>query len=210
MRILIVGASGTIGTAIVAALKDRHDLVLASWREGPEQVDISDPASIRALYARIGRVDAVVAAAGQVAFKPLAELTDADFSLSLNNKLMGQVKPRAVRHCLGRRRRLVYPHGGLVGSGAARNAAAVSFVNAGLEGFARSVALELPRASASMWSVHRLYPKLCALGARMRGADYLLPMWRGPMWRAWKASKLEPCLIRGRCNGHMSLRSKER
>src|ERR1700733_10102626 len=91
MRILIVGASGTIGRAIVAALTGRHDLVLASKGEAPERVDISDPGSIRALYARIGRVDAVVCAAGQAAFRPLAELTDADFTLSLNNKLMGQV-----------------------------------------------------------------------------------------------------------------------
>src|ERR1700683_1476539 len=91
MRILIVGASGTIGRAIVAALKGRHDLVLASKGEASEQVDISDPASISALYARIGRVGAVVCAAGLAAFKPLAELTDADFALSLNNKLMGQV-----------------------------------------------------------------------------------------------------------------------
>ena len=145
MRILIVGASGTIGRAIVAALTGRHDLVLASWRETPEQVDISDPASIRALYARVGRVDAVVSAAGQAAFKPLAELTDADFALSLNNKLMGQVN--LVRFGIAS----VADGGsftltaGLLAREPARNAAAVSLVNAGLEGFGRSAALELPR-----------------------------------------------------------------
>jgi NAD(P)-dependent dehydrogenase (short-subunit alcohol dehydrogenase family) len=145
MRILIVGASGTIGGAIVAALKGRHDLVLASRRESPEQVDIGDPASIRALYARVGRVDAVVSAAGQAAFKPLAELTDADFSLSLNNKLMGQVN--LVRFGIPS----VADGGsftltaGSLAREPARSAAAISLVNAGLEGFARSAALELPR-----------------------------------------------------------------
>jgi NAD(P)-dependent dehydrogenase (short-subunit alcohol dehydrogenase family) len=145
MRVLIVGASGTIGRAIVAALKGRHDLVLASKGEALEQVDISDPASIRALYARIGRVDAVVNAAGQAAFKPLADLTDADFALSLNNKLMGQVN--LVRFGIGS----VADGGsftltaGSLAREPARNAAAVSLVNAGLEGFARSAALELPR-----------------------------------------------------------------
>ena len=49
MRILIVGASGTIGRAIVTALTGRHDLVLASRSKAAEQVDIADPASIRAL-----------------------------------------------------------------------------------------------------------------------------------------------------------------
>jgi NAD(P)-dependent dehydrogenase (short-subunit alcohol dehydrogenase family) len=145
MRILIVGASGTIGRAIVAALSGRHDLVLASRREASEQVDISDPASIRALYARVGRVDAVVSAAGQAAFKPLAELTDADFALSLSNKLMGQVN--LVRFGIAS----VADGGsftltaGSLAREPARGAAAVSLVNAGLEGFARSAALELPR-----------------------------------------------------------------
>jgi NAD(P)-dependent dehydrogenase (short-subunit alcohol dehydrogenase family) len=145
MRILIVGASGTIGRAIVAALTVRHDLVLASRREAPEQVDISDPASIHALYARVGRVDAVVGAAGLAAFKPLAELTDADFALSLNNKLMGQVN--LVRFGVAS----VADGGsftltaGSLAREPARNGAAVSLVNAGLEGFARSAALELPR-----------------------------------------------------------------
>jgi NAD(P)-dependent dehydrogenase (short-subunit alcohol dehydrogenase family) len=145
MRILIVGASGTIGRAVVAALKGRHELVLSSRREAPEQVDISDSASIRALYARVGRVDAVVSAAGQAAFKPLAELTDGDFALSLNNKLMGQVN--LVRFGVAS-----VADGGsftLTAGSLARepspSAAAVSLVNAGLEGFARSAALELPR-----------------------------------------------------------------
>ena len=145
MRILIVGATGTIGRAIVAALKGRHDLVLASKDDTAEQVDIGDPGSIKALYARVGRVDAVVCAAGLVAFKPLADLTDADFSLSLASKLMGQVN--LVRFGIAS----VADGGsftltaGLLAREPARSGAAVSLVNAGLEGFVRSAALELPR-----------------------------------------------------------------
>ena len=145
MRILIVGATGTIGRAVVAALKGRHDLVLASKDDAPEQVDIGDPGSIKALYARVGRVDAVVCAAGLVAFKPLADLTNADFSLSLASKLMGQVN--LVRFGVAS----VADGGsftltaGLLAREPARSGAAVSLVNAGLEGFVRSAALELPR-----------------------------------------------------------------
>jgi hypothetical protein len=36
-------------------------------------------------------VDALISAAGQAAFKPLASLSDADFDFSLANKLMRQV-----------------------------------------------------------------------------------------------------------------------
>jgi NAD(P)-dependent dehydrogenase (short-subunit alcohol dehydrogenase family) len=144
MRILIVGG-GTIGKAIIAALTGRHELVLASKSNAPEQVDISDPASIRALYARVGRVDAVIGAAGSAAFKPLPELTDADFAFSLSNKLMGQVN--LVRYGLAS----VADGGsftitaGSLAREPAPGASAVGLVNSALEGFVKSAALDLPR-----------------------------------------------------------------
>ncbi len=145
MRILIVGASGTIGRPVVAALQGRHDLILASKSEAPERVDLGDPASIRALYARVGRIDAVVSAAGLAAFKPLDELTDADFALSLNNKLMGQVNlVRFGINSVADGGSFTLTAGSLARE-PARSAAAVSLVNAGIEGFIRSAALELPR-----------------------------------------------------------------
>ena len=144
MRILLIGATGTIGSAVAAALRDRHQLVLASRHKAPEHVDISDPESIRALYERVGRVDAVLSAAGQAAFKPLASLTDADFEFSLHNKLMGQVN--LVRYGTDS----VADGGsftltsGVLAQEPMPGAAAISLVNAGLEGFVRGAALELP------------------------------------------------------------------
>lgn len=145
MRILIVGATGTIGEAVVAALRGRHELVLASHEHAPERVDLGDPASIRALYSRVGRVDAVVSTAGRAAFKPFADLTDADFALSVGNKLMGQVNlVRLGLSSVADGGSFTLTAGSLARE-PARSAAAVSLVNAGLEGFGRSVALELPR-----------------------------------------------------------------
>ncbi len=145
MRILVVGATGTIGQAIVAALTDRHELVLASRHNSHEQVDLASSDSIRALYQRVGRVDAVICAAGQAAWKPLAELTEQDFAFSLGNKLMGQVN--LVR--LGAE--FVADGGsftltsGVLASKPSPSSAAVSVVNAGVEAFASAAARELPR-----------------------------------------------------------------
>lgn len=74
-RILVVGATGTIGCAIFAALSPRHEVVSASRSRASVSVDISDPASIREMYAKVGRVDAVVSAAGATRRRPFAELT---------------------------------------------------------------------------------------------------------------------------------------
>jgi NAD(P)-dependent dehydrogenase (short-subunit alcohol dehydrogenase family) len=145
MRILVVGATGTIGKAVVASLVAKHEIIEASHHSTPLTVDISNPAAIRAMYNAVRKVDAVVSAAGQAKFAPFTALTDEDFAFSLANKLMGQVN--LVRFGLDHVRdggAFVLTSGVLardpmVGSGA------ISLVNAGLEGFVRAAALEAPR-----------------------------------------------------------------
>jgi NAD(P)-dependent dehydrogenase (short-subunit alcohol dehydrogenase family) len=145
MRILLIGATGTIGRAIASALAGRHDVIPVSRHKAAETVDLSDAQSVRDLFKRVGRVDAIVSAAGQAAFKPLGELSDADFDLSTGNKLMGQVN--LVRFGLAS----VADNGsvtltsGILAQQPAPGTAAISLVNAGLEGFTRAAALEAPR-----------------------------------------------------------------
>ncbi|MDQ6771265.1 MAG: short chain dehydrogenase [Gemmatimonadota bacterium] len=145
MRILLIGATGTIGQAIASALGSRHDVIPVSRHKARESVDLGDPNSIRALFERIGRVDAIVSAAGLAAYKPLAELSDSDFAFSAGNKLMGQVN--LVRFGLPS----VADNGsvtltsGILAQQPAPGTAAISLVNAGLEGFTRAAALEAPR-----------------------------------------------------------------
>src|SRR5437763_6350590 len=91
MRILVIGATGTIGRAVVEALSPGNEIVAASRSKSAITVDIAQPESIKALYATVGQVDAVISAAGDARFKPFDQLTDDDFAFSLGNKLMGQV-----------------------------------------------------------------------------------------------------------------------
>lgn len=145
MRILVIGAHGTIGREIVKALSGEHEVIGAS-RSGSEiSVDITDPNSIVNMYAQVGTVDAVISAAGSGAWKPLDQLTEDDFALSLRYKLMGQVN--VVRYGLTNVRdggsitttSGVLTHVPMIGG------AAISLVNGGLEGFTRAAALEAPR-----------------------------------------------------------------
>jgi len=145
MRILLVGASGTIGQAIAGALRPRHDIVEASRQKSHERVDLSDEDSIRFLYHRLGRVDAVVIAAGGAAFKPLTQLTDADFAFSFRNKLMGQVNMVRVGIPEVADGGSFTLTSGILAQQPSPGSSAVSLVNAGVEAFARAAALELPR-----------------------------------------------------------------
>lgn len=144
MRVIVVGATGTIGKAIVAALGRDHE-VLAASRNSKIRVDMSDPESIRNMYKTVGRIDAVISAAGQARFAPLTQLTDADFQFSLENKLMGQVN--LVRYGMDAMsdRGSFTLTSGVLARFPMKGSGAISLVNAGLEGFVRAAALEAPR-----------------------------------------------------------------
>jgi len=144
MRIVVAGATGTIGKAIVAALSRDHEVLPAS-RRSKIAVDITDPQSIRAMYRTVGRIDALVSAAGDAKFAPLSQLTDANFQFSLNYKLMGQVN--LVRFGMDAMNDggSFTVTSGILARRAMPGSAAISLVNAGLEGFVRAAALEAPR-----------------------------------------------------------------
>lgn len=145
MRIIVVGATGTIGSAVVAALSPRHEVIAVGNTKGAIRVDLASMESIIQLFRTVEAFDALVCAAGRAAFGSLDELKDADFQLGLSNKLMGQVN--LVR--IGRQ--YVHDNGsftltsGVLSREPMKGSASISMVNAGLEGFARAAALELPR-----------------------------------------------------------------
>lgn len=145
MRILVVGATGTIGAAVVAALAAGNEIVAASRKSREAPVDLANPAGIRGMYRSVGKLDAVVCAAGLAKFAPLDQLSDEDFRFCLDNKLMGQVN--LVRYGLDR----LADGGsftltsGVLAQRPMPGSGAISLVNAALEGFARAAALEAPR-----------------------------------------------------------------
>ncbi|MCW8865649.1 MAG: sugar nucleotide-binding protein, partial [Colwellia sp.] len=54
MKVLLVGASGTIGQAVEANLKGRHEVITASYGRGDIQVDLGDAESIRNMFDTVG------------------------------------------------------------------------------------------------------------------------------------------------------------
>jgi len=91
VKVLVIGATGTIGKAVVNALVARHQVVSAGHRQGEFRVDLAELASIENLFGSVGHVDAVVSAAGAARSVPFADLTDQDLRVGLLNKLLGQI-----------------------------------------------------------------------------------------------------------------------
>jgi len=143
-RVLLVGASGTLGRAVHKELSPRHDVIPASRRDR-HKVDITDPASIRRLFGQIGTVDAIVCAAGHVHFGPLAEMNAERYAIGLEDKLMGQVNLALIGcdHLAdGGSITLI---AGILAEQPIRSGSSASMVNGALESFVRAAAIELPR-----------------------------------------------------------------
>jgi NAD(P)-dependent dehydrogenase (short-subunit alcohol dehydrogenase family) len=145
MRILVIGATGTIGSAVVKALSVRHEVVAAGHATGALRVDIASPDSIAQLYQSVGRCDAVVSAAGIAKFAGLSELTHEDYFVGLRNKLMGQVNIVRLGQSLLNDGGSFTLTSGVLSQEPMQGSCSISMVNAGLEGFVRAAALELPR-----------------------------------------------------------------
>lgn len=145
MRIIVVGATGTIGKAVAKLLATEHDVVKVAFRSGDHRVDMSSKESIEKMFREVGPFDALACAAGVARFGSLAELSDEDFQIGLSGKLMGQVNLVRVgmKHISDNGSFTltsgVLSHHPMPGS------ASISMVNAGLEGFVRAAALEMPR-----------------------------------------------------------------
>ncbi|WP_322014687.1 short chain dehydrogenase [Paraburkholderia sp. J12] len=145
MKILVVGGAGTVGRAIVENLTAAGHIVLSVGRSAGEyRVDITSDASVRALFEQVGRVDAIVSAAGHVFFGPLSQMNTGQFDIGLQDKLLGQVRLALIgQHYLNEGGSITLTSG-IVGEEPIAQGVNAATVNAALEGFVRAAATELP------------------------------------------------------------------
>jgi NAD(P)-dependent dehydrogenase (short-subunit alcohol dehydrogenase family) len=145
MKVLVIGATGAIGKAVVKALAARHEITEASRSNKTHPVDVTQPASLRALFEKIGKVDAIVATVGELHFGPLSEMTAEQFRIGLNSKLMGQVELALVGQKYLNEGGSITLTSGIVSEYPIRLGANATAVNKAVEGFVLGAAIELPR-----------------------------------------------------------------
>lgn len=145
MKIIVIGASGTVGRAVAQELNQRHEVIRVGRTQGDYQVDITSQQSVQSLFEKIGQVDAIVSATGNLFFGPLATMTDRDFNQGLQDKLLGQIRLALTgQHYLNDCGSITLISGIVAHEPIAQGVNATT-VNAGLEGFVRAAACELPR-----------------------------------------------------------------
>lgn len=145
MKILVIGGTGTLGKAVVSALGDSHNVITAGKMRGDFQVDITDESSVKALFARTGKLDAIISTTGSLHFGPLEEMTAEQFNTGLQDKMLGQVRIALIGKAFLNDGGSITLTSGIVADEPIRQGVNATAVNAAVEGFVRAAAIELPR-----------------------------------------------------------------
>jgi NAD(P)-dependent dehydrogenase (short-subunit alcohol dehydrogenase family) len=145
MKVIVIGATGTVGSAVVKELEQRHQVISVGSSSGRYKTDFTDIAQVRALFQEVGKVDAVVVTSGSLHFGPLAEFTPEQFRIGLDSKLMGQVNVAQVAQEFLNDGGSITLTSGILSDIPIRNGASASMVNAAINGYVTGAAIELPR-----------------------------------------------------------------
>lgn len=145
MKIVIVGASGTMGQYLANVLeKENHEVIRASRSSEEIQVDTTSTQSIEEMFARIGTFDALISTAGETFVGPWKNLNDQTFKKGIEGKMMGQINLVLIgQHYINPKGSFTLITGALTHEPQI-NFANASAVNGAVEGFVKAAAIELP------------------------------------------------------------------
>jgi len=143
MKIIVIGATGTIGSAVVKELSQRHEVVKVGKSSGDIHVDITNLDAIKAFFQKVGSFDALVSTTGNVKFAPFETMDAAAYQIGLESKLMGQVNLVLIG------RQFISPGGsftltsGILSQDPIKFGSSASMVNGAIDGFVRAAAIEV-------------------------------------------------------------------
>lgn len=145
MKILLIGASGTLGSAVKERLEKKAEVITAGRHSGDVTVDITSVDSIKKMYEQVGKVDAIVSATGSATFSPLTELTPEKNAVTISSKLGGQINLVLLGiNSLNDNGSFTLTTGIMMEDPIVQGASA-AMANGAVTAFAKSAAIEMPR-----------------------------------------------------------------
>lgn len=143
MKILIIGGYGTIGKVVAAHLKKDNHVLVAGRSNGDLNVDIANSESIKSMFQKVGKVDAIICIAGEAKWGNFSELNEDDYYVGLKSKLMGQVNlVRIGQNYLNANGSITLTTGILADDPVIKTASA-SMVNGAVHSFVKAASLEI-------------------------------------------------------------------
>jgi len=145
MKIIIVGATGTMGKHLANAFEKEHEVIKAAPKGGSIQVDITSTVSIENMYKQVGAFDALISTAGPTYVGSWKGLTDYEFRKGIEGKMMGQINLVLIdQHYIKPKGSFTLITGALTHE-PQLNFANASAANGAVESFVRAAAIELDK-----------------------------------------------------------------
>ena len=143
MKILIIGGNGTIGKKVTKRLSEKHEVIVAGRNSGDVQVDFSDAASIKNMFNQLGKLDSIVAIAGDAKWDKFDNLTEDDFYIGIKSKLMGQVNVVRIGKDYLNKGGSITLSTGILADDPVDMTTSAAMVNGAIHSFVKAVVLEL-------------------------------------------------------------------
>ncbi|MDO6596090.1 short chain dehydrogenase [Oceanihabitans sp. 2_MG-2023] len=143
MKILIIGGNGTIGKKVTERLSVKHEVIVAGRNSGDINVDFSESKSIKSMFETIGKLDAIVAIAGDAKWDKFKNLSEEDFYIGIKSKLMGQVNTVRIGKEFLNHNGSITLSTGILADDPVDMTTSAAMVNGGIHSFVKAVALEL-------------------------------------------------------------------
>lgn len=145
MRILVVGATGTIGKAVVEELRKDAEVIRASRNRSEVKVDITSTESIQKMFQEVGKIDALVSTTGAAHYAPLTELTPELNQIAVQSKLLGQINLVLLGLSYIRDQGNITLTTGILMDDPIPTGTSAAMANGGIQAFVKSAAFEMPR-----------------------------------------------------------------
>lgn len=145
MKILIIGGHGTIGKKVSEHFSQKHQVIIGGRKSGDVVVDIADTQSIKKMFEKTGKIDAIICIAGEAKWAAFELLSEEDFYIGLRSKLMGQVNlVRVGREYLNDGGSFTLTTG-ILADHPVEMTTSAAMVNGGIHSFVKAAALELQK-----------------------------------------------------------------
>ncbi len=145
MKILVIGANGTIGKLVTPVLRQKHKVITAGRNGADVFVDIASSASIENMFRLMPGIDACICIAGESATDAVSVITEEKIQAGVRSKLTGQINLVLIgQHYLE-------DHGsftlisGKLGDEPVKHSVGKAFVNGAINSFVKAASLDMQR-----------------------------------------------------------------
>ena len=143
MKILIIGGNGTIGKKVSERLSQKHEVLIAGRNSGDVLVDFSISSSIKSMFESVGKLDAIIAIAGDAKWDKFDKLSEEDFYIGIKSKMMGQVNVVRIGKDYLNSEGSITLSTGILADDPVDMTTSAAMINGAINSFAKAVALEL-------------------------------------------------------------------